>query len=427
MSRCNCPLCKQEVSKSLYEKITGVWEEKEKRLADLKNKEKKLLQREKSMKIKFEEEKKKITAKEQAKLKKEIDTQKKNFQAELKKEKEAIRKREDKIQKDYQKKIAIETNKILKQEKARREVTEKMIKEKFELSTKRIINKEKTKLQKEKNMMQKRDNNQMNKYKKLNQQFITLQSKSTVSLEKANKKIISLEEQIRKSQTPQMLGLLEEGIFLDKLKSMFPRDKFKHPGKGGDLIHHVYAREKEVGLIVYELKKVSTFSKKHIIQAFEAKQQRNADYGLLVTNAKRGKDDAGFFISKGVIVIHPSGAIVLVSILREHIIQISQLKLSKAKRAKVINSVLDYIQSPSFRNSIENIMEDTKDLYISLTKEVKDHIKSWELRLAKYRNIYSRTHKIETNAVKLLLDKKERKALPEDVEITAISLPSEID
>jgi len=47
--------------------------------------------------------------------------------------------------------------------------------------------------------------------------------------------------------------------------------------------------------------------------------------------------------------------------------------------------------------------------------------------LAKYRNIYSRTHKIETNAVKLLLDKKERKALPEDVEITAISLPSEID
>jgi uncharacterized radical SAM superfamily Fe-S cluster-containing enzyme len=34
-----CPLCKQEVSAVLYEKITGVWVEKERRLADLKNKE----------------------------------------------------------------------------------------------------------------------------------------------------------------------------------------------------------------------------------------------------------------------------------------------------------------------------------------------------------------------------------------------------
>lgn len=427
MSQYNCPLCKQEVSKVLYEKITGVWEEKEKHLANLKNKEKKLLQREKSMKIKFEEEKKKITAKEQAKLKKEIDTQKKSFQAELKKEREAIRKKEAKIQKDYQKKIAIETDKILKQEKARQKQAEKMIKEKFELSTKRIIDKEKTKLQKEKKLIQKRENNQMNKYENLNQQFKSFQSKHTKSLEKSDKKIKSLEEQIKKNQTPQVLGLLEEDIFLDKLKNMFPRDKFKHTGKGGDIIHHVYARDKEVGIIVYELKKVSTFNKKHIAQTFEAKQQRSADYGLLVTNAKRAKDDTGFFISKGVIIIHPSGAIVLVSILREHIIQISQLKLSKAKRAKVINAVLDYIQSPSFRNSIENIMEDTKDLYISLTKEVKDHLKSWELRLAKYRNIHTRAHQIETKAVKLLVDKKEKKALPEGVAITAIALPSEID
>jgi len=27
-----CPLCKQEVTKTVFEKITGVWHEKEKRL-----------------------------------------------------------------------------------------------------------------------------------------------------------------------------------------------------------------------------------------------------------------------------------------------------------------------------------------------------------------------------------------------------------
>jgi hypothetical protein len=35
MAKYYCPLCKQEVSKTLYEKITGIWQEKEKKLAAL--------------------------------------------------------------------------------------------------------------------------------------------------------------------------------------------------------------------------------------------------------------------------------------------------------------------------------------------------------------------------------------------------------
>ena len=41
-----CPLCNQEVTRIVFEQITGVWQEKEKRLAALKMKEKALLQRE---------------------------------------------------------------------------------------------------------------------------------------------------------------------------------------------------------------------------------------------------------------------------------------------------------------------------------------------------------------------------------------------
>jgi len=80
MSENFCPLCKQVVSKALYEKITGVWQEKEKRLADLKIKERQLLQREKQMQIRFEQEKKKIVGREQEKFKKELIVQKQVFQ-----------------------------------------------------------------------------------------------------------------------------------------------------------------------------------------------------------------------------------------------------------------------------------------------------------------------------------------------------------
>jgi len=101
------------------------------------------------------------------------------------------------------------------------------------------------------------------------------------------------------------------------------------------------------------------------------------------------------------------------------------LKLSKAKREKTINAVLEYIQSPAFRNSIENIMQDTKDLYDRLTKEVKDHLKTWEFRLEKYRNIHSKAYAIENKAVKLLAD-KDKKSIAVEREITAIDLPSAI-
>jgi len=92
MAQYYCPLCKQEVSKTLYEKITGVWQEKEKRLAVLKEKEKQLLQRGKQMQAQFEAEKKKIAGREQAKFKKELAAKKQAFQATIKKEREAVKK-----------------------------------------------------------------------------------------------------------------------------------------------------------------------------------------------------------------------------------------------------------------------------------------------------------------------------------------------
>jgi len=128
-----------------------------------------------------------------------------------------------------------------------------------------------------------------------------------------------------------------------------------------------------------------------------------------------------------VIIIHPSGALVLISIIRDHIVRISKLKLSTEKRKQTIQAVLEYIQGPSFRNSIETIMEDTKELYVSLTKEVKDHLKIWELRVNKYRNVYSGAYSIETNVVNLLSDDTEKKALPRVEVIESIALPSKID
>jgi hypothetical protein len=131
-------------------------------------------------------------------------------------------------------------------------------------------------------------------------------------------------------------------------------------------------------------------------------------------------------VIRGVIVIHPAGALVLASILRGHLVAVSRLKLSKEKRSATINAVLDYIQSPAFKNGIQGIIRDTVDLYTHLKKEVKEHLSNWQLRLEKYRDIYSSTEAIESKAVSLIADEKDPKNPEHTIEIKPIELPAEI-
>jgi len=427
MDKYFCPLCKQEVSRTLYEKITGVWLEKEQRLKDLRDKEKKLLQREKEMRLKFENEKGKIIETEKQKLKAELIKKTIEWDKTLKREREALQKKKEAVEELFKRKLVDETNRILRQERAKNKELEKTLKERFRADANRILEKEKKGILRQRTELQRKEKVQINKYRKLNDQYYSLQNKSRIAQERAAKKIAALEEQVKKDQTPQVLGLLEEGIFLEKLKAAFPYDKYEHTGKGGDIIHHILEKNIEIGTIVYELKKVSVFNKSHIAQAFEAKKKRNADYGILITNAKRSKDDMGFSVAKGIIIIHPAGALVLVNIVREHLLRIAKLKLSAEKRRKTVQAVLEYIQGPTFRNGIEGIIEDTKELYMNLTKEVKDHIKNWEIRINKYRDIQGAAHTIDIRVVKLLdTEVDENKRLIEE-EIVPILLPQKID
>lgn len=427
MTQYYCPLCKQEVSRVLYEKITGVWEEKEEKLRDLREKEKKLARKEREMTARFIAERKKMIESEKIKLDAELEKKERVWKKALAIQRKALLRRSDAAEAAFKRKLASETNKILREERARARVLERSLKERFQADAAKILEKGKRSLYKEQAALQRQERIQINKYRKLNEQYNSLQSKSRIAQEKASKKIALLEEQLKKDKTPQVLGLLEEGVFLEKLRSMFPTDRFDHTGKGGDIVHHIIDKQAEIGTIVYELKKVSSFSRNHVIQAFEAKNKRNADYGMLVTNAKRSKDDFGFCVSKGIIIIHPAGALVLVDIIRDHLIKIARLKLSAEKRRKTVQAVLDYIQGPTFRNGIESIIEDTKELYMSLTKEVKDHIKYWEVRINKYRDIQSGAHHIDTRVVKLLSSEAEGKRGGLEAEIVPIALPSKID
>lgn len=422
-----CPLCSQEVKKEIYDRITGLWKERQRVEAELRQKAKRLLERENTLKEAFAREKKRIAAQQRSRYESRLALQKRRVMEQVRQQRKVLAEERRGLAAEFDKKLAAETKRIAEIQKERLKGEHERLKARFEQSSRRRIEREKKRLQAEKARIARSEKLQVNRYQMLNKQYAALQASSAREVEKRNRKIQSLEEQIKKNQTPQVLGLLEEGNFLAKLKEMFPRDTFEHTGKGGDIVHHVVESGTDVGIIVYELKRVGTFSNAHVEQAFQARQQRKADYGILVTNAKRNAKDTGFSISKGIIVIHPAGALVLVSILRNHIIAISRLRLSKEKRTATVNAVLNYIQSPTFKNGIDGVIQDTVELYNHMKKEVKDHLGSWELRLGKYRSIYSQAQTIETRVVNLIAEGRVPRIEPKELQIRPIELPSEIE
>lgn len=422
-----CPLCKQEVSKAIFEKITGIWDEKEKRLEALRKKEKDLKKREQDLLKKFDNEKKKLTARMDAKFKASMDLKIKAVQKAAQKEQEKLRREKLAIERDFKNRLATETNRLLNLERIKQQHLMEELRARFEKQAAQKIEKSNKALQKDKGQFEREKHIQANRYNQLNRQFSALQSKNVEEIRKREAKIQQLQEQLRKNKSPQELGFANEKEMLQALKDRFPTDRFEHTGKGGDIVHYIKDGNKEIGIIVYELKKVSNFSNSYILQTLIAKQQRNADYALLVTNAKRSKSDFGFSVCKGVIIIHPAGALTITAILREHVVTISKLKLSNKQREDATRAVLDYIYSPVFKNSLESIIENTIELHDSMRKEVKDHINTWQDRFNKYNNINIKAIAIENRVVKLIAPNGDaKKRLIKDSMIMPIGLPSEI-
>lgn len=426
MALYQCPLCKQDVSVKLYEQITGIWKEREEKLKTLRDREKQLRKKAADVAKRFEAEKTKLLKAHQVKLAKEKDTQKQAYLEKLEAQAVQTRKMMEKAERQFSRRLKLETTRLLTEQKKKQKEQQQLLKLKLEKASKVLIEKAQKKLQRDKKFLEKERRLQKDRHEKLVKQYRSFEAKKEKELGSAQKKIALLEEQVRKGQTPQMLGLLEEKIFLTELKKSFPDDTFEHTGKGGDIVHYVHDRSNKVGCIVYELKKVSRFSSNHISQTRKAKSFRQADYGILVTNAKRPKAESSFFVEQGVIVIHPTAALVLIGILRSNLIQIAKLSLGRQERDKTIKAVMEYIQGPQFANSISDIVQDTIDLYGHLKKEVVDHTRNWQRRLEKYRSINSNANKIDRRVIKLLIPNKERKQLPATGAIQAIELPDKI-
>lgn len=367
-----CPVCGKPLTQKEYDKALGLWKEKQEHIKHLETEHKKLKEQEKQNRLKLDAERKKL--KEREKLyRKQIQQKESNFKRERMK-----------LRQNFNQKMAQREKTFSLNLQSQKKQIEKSFKQKMNAEIKRGI---KSGIKEQKQQL-KHQAVELRKSKNKMAQLERSLKLSAKKYEEANIEIRRLKEQINKGITPQIEGLLEESNLLTKLKTLFPQDKFEHPGKRGDIIQHVIEQSKEIGKIVYECKKVKKYNKKYVDQVKKARSHRNADFAILVTNTFPTKKQY-YFVEKTVFVISPVSLEPIVYTLRESLVKIALLKMSNAAKAKAVKKIYDFLSSSEYNNKMNDVASQLIDLGNDLKAEIGAHKRMWEKRYHIYRCLFS--------------------------------------
>ena len=217
--------------------------------------------------------------------------------------------------------------------------------------------------------------------------------------------------QLKKGTTPQTEGLEFEETLAHRLQHEFSEDEIQHTGKRGDVLQLVKFEDNLAGVIIWECKRTPRIQTSHVSQTIRAKQQRQADFAVLVTTGQK-RGFSGLLRINGVLVVSPLGAVHLASLLRGHLIEMLRAQVAKDERAKISERLLSYITGPQFKNPIEEAIQLSSDLQEMVKEEALDHHRIWQKRWTCYQKIHWDTSQIQNN-LQLVLHGKEPDGLSE--------------
>lgn len=255
--------------------------------------------------------------------------------------------------------------------------------------------------------------------------MIKMIQKQAKDLVASNKKIKELQQQLKEGKTPQTAGFDYEKEVQNILSEKFPEDKVQTTGKMGDVLQTVVVNKSRVGKILYECKKTERYSNRFVKGIKNHQEIAKADYAVVVTHAVK-KDKTGFFIESDVIVIHPLCLLDIAFLLRNSLIEIHKLKLTKAEADQKGREILNYMQSGDFRKNMIDNLEKARAAYDILIKEVKNHTNDWNERLRLYSTIHKNTQEVRLAIGKIITGGALKQSDIESFPLTSEILPPQL-
>jgi hypothetical protein len=133
---------------------------------------------------------------------------------------------------------------------------------------------------------------------------------------------------------------------------------------------------------------VKCFARAHIEQARKARQQREADFAVLVTNAFPSKRQY-YFVEKAVFVISPISLEPVTYTLRESLIRMAILKITNRAKERAVQKVYEYLSSSEYKGKINDMAGQLVELRQDLQSEIAAHKRTWEKRYGIYRDLFN--------------------------------------
>jgi hypothetical protein len=176
-----------------------------------------------------------------------------------------------------------------------------------------------------------------------------------------------------------------EGAEIDlfeALKSTFEGDRIRRvkPGVAGpDIIHEIVRHGKVCGTIIYETKNRNDYKTAYATKLRGDQMAAKAEFAVLSSNHFPGKARQ-LHIHEGVIVACPARVVTLAQMLRRHLLQLHELRISIQERGAKTEKLYKFIASDQCRqllDSVEKLVDDMLELDV---KEQSAHKTIWEKR-----------------------------------------------
>ena len=197
---------------------------------------------------------------------------------------------------------------------------------------------------------------------------------------------VKLTEEMKRRQeqgSMEMQGEVQELAIEEWLTAKFPLDsieEIKKGARGADCIQTINTRAlQNCGTIYYESKRTKEF-KQPWIEKFKADiRAKEADIGVLVTEAMPADMDR-MGLRDGIWICNYEEFKALCAILRESLVQFSAAMSTQENKGDKMEMLYDYLTSSAFRMQIDAIVEGFSQMKTDLDKEKRAMARIWKMR-----------------------------------------------
>jgi hypothetical protein len=194
----------------------------------------------------------------------------------------------------------------------------------------------------------------------------------------------------------------------------FPRDRIVRIGRGvmgADILHTVMDGDRQAGCIVYESKNVTAWQNAFIEQAKKYHAHYETPYVMVVSRVFPRKQ-RGMCSVDNVPVVEPRLATTLAAVMREGILEIAKLRLTKVDANEKARELFEYVIGNEFQTrfcSMASAVESLKDLQHS---ERTWHENQWTKQAKFHAQIEARHREINAKLQIIVKEGVSRKLMP---------------